>query len=192
MAAAYWGAVVRHLPGTDVVFDHFHVIKLANEKLDDLRRGLQREAGILGRKYLKGSRCLLLTGAENVPEDRKEALQEALRFNEPLSTACYLKEELRALWIQPTRALMRRHLQSWCKRAFQSGIAQLISLAKTLTAHATGILNSFKHRISTGRLEGINNKIRTLKRKAYGYRDREFFILKLFSLHESKTILTGI
>ncbi len=86
MAAAYWGAVLKHLPKVDVVFDHFHVIKLVNEKIDDLRRGLQREADILGQKYLKGTRYLLLSCAENVPEGRKEALTEALRETSPLQT----------------------------------------------------------------------------------------------------------
>jgi transposase len=192
MAAAYWGAVLKHLPGVDVVFDHFHVIKLVNDKIDDLRRALQREADILGRKYLKGKRYLLLTGVENVPEHRIEDLAEALQFNQPLSVAYYLKEDLRALWSQPTGRLMRRHLQSWCQRALASGITQMVAMAKTLLGHATGILNYSKHRISTGKLEGINNKIKTLKRKAYGYRDTAFFILKLYSLHESKAILTGV
>jgi len=154
MSAAYWWAVLKHLPKVDVVFDHFHVIKLMNEKIDDLRRALQREADTLGRTYLKGTRYLLLAGAENVPEDRREDLAEALRFNEPLSTAYYLKEDLRQLWSQPTRALMRRHLESWCKRALESGIAQLIAMAKTLRTHATGILNYCRHNISTGKLEG--------------------------------------
>jgi len=130
MAAAYWGAVVKHLPKVDVVFDHFHVIKLINQKIDDLRCALQREADILGRKYLKGTRYLLLAGAESVPDDRREDLAEALRFNKPLSIAYYLKEDLRQLWSQPTRGLMRRHLESWCKRALESGIAQLIAMAK--------------------------------------------------------------
>lgn len=192
MAAAYWGAVIKHLPKVDVVFDHFHVVKLVNEKIDDLRRALQREADVLGRKYLKGTRYLLLAGAENVPEDRREDLAEALRFNEPLSTAYYLKEDLRMLWSQPTRRIMRKHLESWCRRALASGIAQMATMAKTLRTHATGILNYYKHQISTGKLEGINNKIKTLKRKAYGFRDQAFFILKLYSLHESKSVLTGV
>jgi transposase len=192
MSAAYWSAVLKHLPKAALVFDHFHVIKLVNEKIDDLRRALQREADILGRKYLKGTRYLLLTGAENVPEDKAAALREALRFNEPLSVAYYLKEDLRALWSQPTLAQMRRHLDSWCKRALESGIQQMIAMAKTLRMHATGILNYFHHSVSTGKLEGINNKIKTLKRKAYGFRDHAFFILKLYSLHESKSILTGV
>jgi transposase len=191
MAAAYWSAVLKYLPGVDVVFDHFHIIKLANEKIDELRRALAREAGILERRYLKGTRYLLLMGEENVPEQKRAALEEALHFNEPLSIAYYLKEELRLLWSQPARPAMRKYLEGWCAQALGSGIAQLVSLAKTLRAHATGILNYFQHPISTGKLEGINNKIKTLKRKAYGYRDETFFILKLYSLHESKFRFTG-
>ncbi len=191
MSAAYWGAVLQYLPGVDVVFDHFHIIKLANEKIDELRRALAREAGILDRRYLKGTRYLLLMGKENVPDDKRAALEEALRFNEPLSMAYYMKEELRLLWSQPTLAGMKKYLEAWCAQAMESGIVQMVSLATTLRTHATGILNYFKHRISTGKLEGINNKIKTLKRKAYGYRDETFFVLKLYSLHESKFQFTG-
>lgn len=192
MAAAYRGAVPKHLPEVDVVFDHFHIVKPVNEKIDDPRRAPLREADTLGGSRLKGTRHLLLpAGAENVPEDRKEDLAEALRFNEPLPAAHYLKEDLRALWNQPARALMRRHLESRCKRAPAGGIAQMITMAKTLRARATGIPNYFKNRISTGKPEGINNKIKTLKRKAYGLRDEAFLILKPYSLHESKAVPTG-
>lgn len=191
MSAAYWGAVLEYLPGVDVVFDHFHIIKLANEKIDELRRALAREADILDRRYLKGTRYLLLMGKENVPDEKRAALEEALRFNQPLSMAYYLKEELRLLWSQPTRARMKEFLEAWCAQAMESGITQMVGLAQTLRAHATGILNYFTHRISTGKLEGINNKIKTLKRKAYGYRDQTFFVLKLYSLHESRFQLTG-
>lgn len=191
MSAAYWSAILRYLPGVDIVFDHFHVIKLANEKIDELRRALVREADIVERRFIKGTRYLLLMGEENLPPEKYTALEQALRFNEPLSIAYYLKEELRYLWSQPTRAAMRKFLENWCGQALASGIGPMISLARTLRAHATGILNYFEHRISTGKLEGLNNKIKTLKRKAYGYRDQTFFILKLYSLHESKFILTG-
>ena len=192
MSAAYWSAVLEHLPAAAIVFDHFHIIKLANEKIDALRRVLQREADTLGYATLKGTRYLLLSGSENVPEDKRDQLQEALRFNEPLSIAYYLKEELRALWSRPTRDSMRRWLERWIERALGSGIVQMQSLAKTLRTHATGILNRFDHRISSGKLEGINNKVGAMTRAAYGYRDEEFLHLKLYSLHESSFRLTGV
>lgn len=192
MSAAYWSAILENLPGAALVFDHFHVIKMANEKIDELRRSLWREADILKRNAIKGSRYLLLMGAENLPDDRREQLQQALRFNESLSVAYYLKEELRLLWSQPSFERMSRFLHNWCAQAMESGIAQMMSLAKTLRAHTTGILNYFHHPISTGKLEGINNKVACLKRAAYGYRDHEFFTLKLYSLHESSLRLSGV
>lgn len=192
MSAAYWSAILEHLPEAAIVFDHFHIIKLANEKIDDLRRALQREAEVLGYATLKGSRYLLLMGHENVPEDKRNKLAEALRFNEPLSTAYYLKEELRLLWSRWTRNSMRRFLERWIARALGSGIRQMESLAKTVRAHATGILNYFDHPISSGKLEGINNKVGAMTRAAYGYRDMEFLYLKLYSLHESSLKLSGV
>lgn len=191
MSAAYWSAVLEGLPKADIVFDHFHIVKLANEKIDELRRALQREAGILGRQYIKGTRYLLLAAEENLTESKKARLEEALRFNAPLSTAYYLKERLRALWSASGLRQMRAYLEDWVEEALASGILQMISLAKTIRAHAVGILNYALHPISTGKLEGINNKIKTLKRKAYGYRDYAFFVLKLYSLHESKYRFTG-
>jgi transposase len=192
MSAAYWSAVLEHLPDAAIVFDRFHIIKLANEKIDDLRRSLQREADTLGYQTLKGTRYLLLAGKENVPEDKQNKLEEALRFNEPLSTAYYLKEELRVLWERRTRQSMRRHLERWVQRALKSGIRQMESLGKTLRGHASGILNWFEHPISSGKLEGINNKIGAMTRAAFGYRDEEFLHLKLYSLHESTLRFSGV
>ena len=126
MSAAYWSAILENLPEAALVFDHFHVIKMANEKIDELRRALWREAGILQRNAIKGSRYLLLMGAENLPDDRREQLQEALRFNEPLSVAYYLKEELRLLWSQPSFERMTRFLHNWCAQAMESGIVQMV------------------------------------------------------------------
>ena len=106
---------------------------------------------MLGYATLKGYRYLLLTGNENLPEDKRDKLAEALRFNQPLSSAYYLKEEpfghelraegLRLLWTRRTRNSMHRFLERWIARALGSGIRQMESLAKTLRAHATGILN---------------------------------------------------
>ena len=192
MSAAYWAAVLENLPEAAIVFDRFHIIKLANEKIDDLRRALQREADALGYRTLKGTRYLLLAGKENVPEDRQNQLAEALRFNEPLSSAYYLKEELRTLWDRRTRASMTGHLERWIARALKSGIQQMQTLAKTLRGHARGILNWFDHPISSGKLEGINNKVGAMTRAAYGYRDEQFLHLKLYSLHESSFKLSGI
>jgi transposase len=193
MSKAYIKAVSEWLPKAQIVFDHFHIIKLFNEKLSDLRRELYREATKEHRAVLKGTRWLLLMNPENLDHQRDEPkrLQAALKLNAPLATAYYLKEDLRELWQQPDWRAARKYLTSWCARATASGIRILQQFAGTLKKHAKGILNYFKFRISTGPLEGTNNKIRTMQRQAYGFRDHEFFKLKIYAIHETRFELVG-
>jgi transposase len=194
MSAAYIEAVSTHLPEATIVFDHFHVIKLFNEKLSDLRRDLYREAtDQLHKDVLKGTRWLLLKSPDNLKPDRKEAerLREALRLNQPLATAYYMKEELRLLWSKPDKDEAETLLVDWINRAMVSGIRVLMKFAKTLAAHRTGILAYYDYPISTGPLEGTNNKIKTMKRQAYGFRDQEFFKLRILAIHETKYALVG-
>ena len=191
MSAAYWKAVQENLRETAVVFDKFHIVKLVNDKLDQLRRELVREAEGLTKNAIKGLRYLLLTRRAHLAGDKVATLDVALKFNQPLFTAYYLREELGLLWGQPTAAAMERFLEDWCRRAAASGIRLFQSLAKTLLGHRSGILNWMVHPINSGRMEGINNKIRVLTRRAYGYRDESFFMLKLYNLHRTRKELVG-
>ena len=194
MSAAYIHAVETHLPNAAIVFDHFHVVKLMNEKLTRLRRDLYREATEqLGKDVLKGTRWLLLKNPENLNEDKDEParLEEALAMNAPLATAYYLKEDLRQFWEQPTKAAARRFLDVWYDRAMSTGINQLVTMARTLAAHAFGLLSYYDHPISTGPLEGTNNKIKTLQKQSYGIRDQEYFKLSIYALHRMKYALVG-
>ncbi len=193
-SAAYQLAVRHHLPGAAIVFDRFHVVKLLNDKLSELRRDLQREAtDRLQKQVLKGTRWLLLKRSHRLDPARKERerLREALRLNEPLATAYYLKEELDLLWQQRDRRTAGRFLDGWLSRAGQSGIRMLQQMARTLARHRHGLLAWYDHPISTGPLEGINNKIKTLKRQAYGYRDPTFFRLRIYALHRTRYALVG-
>lgn len=191
MSAAYWAAVRENLPDAAVVFDRFHIVKLVNEKLDDLRRQMVREATGLMKQTVKGIRYLLLMRRENVGPDKLPLLEEALKTNEPLNLGYLLKEGLGLLWEQRSRPAMADFLKEWCQWALDTGIRQMQQLAKTLTLHAQGILNWWEHRISNGRMEGINNKIKTLLRQTYGLRDERYFTLKLYSLHDSRLALLG-
>ena len=191
MSGAYWAAVVETLVGIAVVFDKFHIIQLMNQRLDELRRELVREAQGAMKRVIKGTRYLLLTRAANLAADQLPKLERALKLNEPLSQAWYLKEELSLLWEQSSYARMNHFLTQWCEQAHETGVRQLQKMAKTLQVHRRGILNWWQHPINNGRMEGTNNKIKTLNRQAYGYRDEESFILKLLGLHESRYTLTG-
>jgi transposase len=194
MSPAYILAVETHLPWAVVVFDHFHVIKLLNEKLSALRRELYQQATAAGeQEVLKGTRWLLLKNPEDLDPARDELrrLEKALQLNKPLATAYYLKEELRQLWAQADKATATRFLESWIARAQASGVDVLRRFAKALRRHEDGLLAYYDYPLSTGPLEGTNNKIRALQRQAYGFRDLEFFKLKLMALHEAKYALVG-
>jgi transposase len=194
MSPAYIDAVTTHLPGVALVFDRFHVVKLYHEKLTQLRRDLHRQlTDGLQRKVLKGIRWLLLKRPENLDANRNEPerLQEALRLNEPLATAYYLKEELNEVWEQESQEEAAALLMQWILAAESTGIRVLQDFAGTLRLHAWRILAYYDYPISTGPLEGTNNKIKTMKRQAYGFRDKEFFKLKILAIHETKYALVG-
>lgn len=193
MSPAYISAVEKNLPEATIVFDHFHIIKMFNDKLAQLRRQLQAEAQQAHKKVLKGTRWLLLKNPENLNADKNEhqRLQQALELNQPLATAYYLKEELRQLWNQINKKKATAVLTNWIAQAKAAGIKILTQLASSMAEHAKGILAYYDYRISTGPLEGTNNKIKTLQRQAYGFRDHEFFKLKIYALHTSKYALVG-
>ena len=194
MSPAYIDAVTTHLPSARLVFDRFHVMKLYNDKLSELRRTLYHQLkDTLQKDVLKGVRWLLLKRPEHLDPARKEPqrLKEALRLNEPLATAYYLKEELNEIWEQEDEDSAQALLLDWILYAESTGIRMLQKFAKTLRLHAMGILAHYDHPISTGPLEGTNNKIKTMKRQAYGFRDQEFFRLKILGIHQSKYALVG-
>ncbi len=195
MGPAYISAVRANLPEATLVFDHFHIIKLFNEKLTKLRRDLQQEAESgLGKPVLKGIRWLLLKNPENLDDTRNEhqRLEEALKLNEPLAAAYYMKEELRNIWHQLDKTSAQKALDEWVKKAAASNVKMLKQFSKTLAVHRSGILAYFDFDgLSTGPLEGTNNKIKTLHKMAYGFRDIEFFKLKIMALHETNYVLVG-
>jgi len=193
MSPAYIAAVLENLRGVAMVFDHFHVIKLFNDRLSELRRRMYSHATAFGKKVLKGSRWLLLKNPENLKEEHNERqrLKEALELNQPLAIAYYMKEDLRRFWSQPDKESARAFLSDWMARASASSVPMLMKFARTLAGHRFGLLNYFDHPISTGPLEGTNNKIKTMKRQAYGFRDMEFFKLKIMAIHEARYALAG-
>jgi transposase len=193
MSPAYIRAVRDNIRGAVHVFDHFHVLKLFNDKLSAFRRQLFHQLTAHGQKLLKGTRWLLLKNPENLDPQKKERqrLERALRLNEPLALVYYMKEDLRQIWLQPSQHAARLFLEDWLARARVAGIAMLEQFADTLHQHQEGILNYYKYAISTGPLEGTNTKIQLMKRQAYGYRDHAFFKLKILGLHETKYALVG-
>ena len=159
-----------------------------------MRRALYREAtDMMHKQVLKGTRWLLLMARENLDKekDEKNRLKEALALNQSLATAYYLKEDLRQFWEQPGKRFATVFLDGWIKRAEASGIKVLQQMAKTLASHRSGLLAYYDVMITSGPMEGTNNKIKTMKRQAYGFRDNEFFKLKILAIHETTYKLVG-
>jgi transposase len=194
LGAAYLKAVEENLPEVTVVWDHFHVIKLMNEKLTQLRRQLYRQAtDDLQKKVLKGTRWLLLADPENLDPQKgqPEQLKEALQLNEALSMAYYMKESLRQLWKKKFRETARLSLIHWYHQAMASGVRILQQFAKLLLANQDKLLAWYDHPITSAKTEATNNKLKTMQRMHYGLRDKQFFKLKLFQLHVTKYALIG-
>lgn len=187
MSPAFIASVLTNAPEATLVFDHFHVVKLMNDTLDRIRRSLFRhERSIMRRRVLMGTRYLLLRNAEDILDGKyRTRLDNALAMNEPLSKAYYLKESLRRIWMQPDKCTAEKELYAWVEQARSAKVPELARMAATVMAHRTGILAWYDGHFSTAKVEGINNKIKVLKRSAYGFRDDKYFKLRLFALHDA-------
>ncbi len=174
MSAAYRAAVEARAPQAQKVFDRFHVQKLANEAVDTVRR---KEVGLLDGtpegKALKKSRWALLKNPWNLTQRQGEKLSEVARTNKRLYRAYLLKESLahglsyRQLW----RA--EQHLNDWAQWASHSKLSPFAKLSRTVRQHKEGILAYVSTGLSNGLVEGLNNKIRLITRRAFGFHSAE-------------------
>jgi len=168
MSQAYISKITERLPHSTIVFDPFHVIKLANNAVDEVRRAqVNALVGLAAAQAIKKSRWLVLTARENlsVKDVAKLALIAA---NRPLYRAYLLKEALRAVYLEPLHKVKDK-LAAWLAWASRSRLRPFVKLARTIRAHEAGILAAIEHGLSNGRLEGLNNKIRLLSHRAFGF-----------------------
>lgn len=186
LSGAFISAVREHLPDVTLVFDHFHVVKLANDALDKVRIDTYKELDSKEKSSaIKGLRWILLGNGERLKsESAAERLDQALKVNANLATSYYLKEELRRVWNQNGKEQAEVILFNWIKEARGSGIRHMTRLADTIEQHMDGLLAYYDYKISSGKVEGINNKIKTIKRQAFGFRDSDYFKLRILSMHD--------
>ena len=179
-----------HCPNARVVYDLFHVVaKFGREVVDRVRvdqaNALKHDPG--GRRVIKRSRWLLLRNRDNLTQTQGIKLDELLAVNAPLTTVYLLKNQLKELWYAPCEDEAHRRWQEWYDMAIESGIKPLITFANRLARYLHGIVASALYPLSTGVLEGINNRIKVIKRMAYGYRDPDYFFLKIKAAFPGKT-----
>ena len=182
MNTAFDLEVRQQCPNARVVYDLFHVVaKYGREVIDRVRVD---EANRLKdnrpqRKIVKRARWLLLRNPQNVPPDQQPRLNELLAANQALMTVYLMKASLKELWQQHDAKTWRLAWRSWFAMVADSGIEPLRRFADKLKPYWRGILARVRWPMHTGQLEGINNRIKVMKRMAYGYRDSTFFFLKI-------------
>jgi len=178
----YIKAFKEYCPHAKIVFDCFHVISAFSRVIDKIRSAQYRSADVETRKLMKNSRYLLLKNPENLLESERPRLQQILENNKLLAMVYILKEYLKKLWQYKYQKSAVKFLDYWHQLAIETGNKDLIKFAKMLMRHSYGIINHCQYPIHTGKLEGINNKIKVLKRTAYGFHDLEYFSLKIIQI----------
>jgi transposase len=179
----YVNSVCAHLPDaeTKIVFDRFHIMKHMVESVDTVRKREHRALTAQGQDLLTGSKYLWLYSQENLPERHQERFAALKATNLKTGRAWAIKESLRALWHYHRQGWARRFYKRWYFWATHSRLQPVIDVARMINRHQQGVLNYFTAaRITNAAAEGLNSKIQTIKKMAYGYRNREHFKTAIF------------
>lgn len=177
MWPAYIKATHEHVPlaAEKIVFDRFHIVKLLNEAVDQVRRRENKTLRGEGDDTLVGTKHLWLYNEENVPDKRAARFNRIKDSNLKTARAWAIKETLRNLWDYRSSAWARKFFAKWFGWARRSQLEPIKKVAMTLKRHLDNILTYCKHRVTNGVAEGLNSKIMSIKRKARGHRNKENF-----------------
>jgi transposase len=175
--APFHNSVNIYLKKATLVFDKFHVFKYLSDAIEQVRRNEQRIAEDEGKTLLKGCRWIMLK--KNLTRKQKRKLKEVMEENQNIAKAMLLKESFSAFYEAETAEEALEVLEEWTEQCEESELKPFKKLAKRLNRWKDGILAYFTHKITNGMSEGINNKIKVIKRRSYGFRDMDYFFLKI-------------
>jgi len=180
MWAAYAKLVTEHARNAQILFDRFHIVKHLNEAVDELRRSEMRRLVGKEKAAFKSTRWLLLKNPWNLTADQQERLSTLVRWNLPIMRAWYLKEAFQLFWEyrQPARA--QAHLEKWMSSAMRSRLEPIKRFVRMLRSYLAGVLAWTKIRQSNGALEGMNNKIKSISHRSFGFRSAQNFIAAIY------------
>ena len=174
-------AVTDKLPKAKIVFDLFHVVANFNQVIDKVRNSEYRKASKNDKAVYIGAKYLLLKNRKNVRrQSHRQQLKELLALNQVINTMMILKEKLKHIWTYRSRTWATKALDQWCDLARSLENRSVNTFVKMLQRYRYGIINHCDYPIHTGKLEGVNNKIKVIKRKAYGFHDVRYFTLKIY------------
>ena len=178
----FLNSVRRHCKNASVVFDKFHVFKYLSDAIEAVRRHEQQLCSEEQGKLIKGTRWLWLRSRSNLRRKDKQTLADIMAINRKLQKAYLLKEDFTDFYSCSAREEAEAFITGWLRRCNQSRLDPFIKLAKRIKRWLHGILAYFDHRITNGVSEGINNKIKVLKRRSYGFHDDQYFFLKILNI----------
>jgi len=180
MWAAYAKAVRAHLPNARILFDRFHVVQHLNRTVDEVRRSEMRRLSRRERTPFKRVRFLLLKNPRNLTLTEKDRLSTLVRWNAPIVRAYYLKEWFQCFWDFPHPAQAEAHLKNWMRAAKRTRLKPFKIFVRLLADHLDGLLAWTGLRLSNGALEGMNNKIKLVSHRGFGFRSAQHFITAIY------------
>lgn len=176
----YKKTVEKYAPQALICFDRFHVVQHLNAAVDEVRREMVRKLKGPERNLVKGQRFILLKNPWNLSPTQKQSLTALVRENNALSRAWYLKEDFQRFWDYIQEAAAERHLEKWLWWAGHSRLKPFTKFATLIREHRDGILAWTKLRLSNGALEGMNNKVKLVSHRSYGFRNDQRYIEAIY------------
>lgn len=183
MSGGYEKAIRDEVPDAAICFDPFHVVRLAQRAVDQVRRdewNAHERSHTPKGKWIKGTRWSLLKAPVKQSVDQLALLHEVQQANKPMFRAFLLKEELRVLYQLPDPTLAPGHLDAWLAWASRSRLDPFVKLARTIRRHREGILNAIRLGLNNGRLEGLNSRIRLISHRSFGFHSADPLIALVY------------
>jgi len=183
MWKAFEKSAKKNIPDSSILYDKFHILRHLGKALEKIRISEYKKVSEDNRKFMKGQKYTLLSKQENLNAKGKEALKKLFAINEKLSKAYILKESFGQLWSYKSEVWARKFFKNWKETAESEGLKSFVKFTKLIERHWDGIATYCKkeNKVSLGFVEGFNNKIRVIQRRAYGLKDEEYFRLKVLT-----------
>jgi len=183
MWKAFRNSAQKHAPQAAILFDKFHVIRHLNEALDKVRKSEYARLSGKDRRFIKGQKYTLLSRKRSLSTGGRKALKILLKANKRLNTAYLLKESFSQLWEYQQEGWARKFFENWRGSLKWQRLRSYEEFAEMIESHWEGIAAfiQLENKVSLGFVEGLNNKIRVLQRRAYGLRDDEYLRLKVLT-----------
>ena len=176
----YIASIKEYCPTVDIVFDKFHIIKKVNEAVDTIRKQEFTKAAEEERIQMKRKRFIILKRGKNLSDEQQEKLRDIMENNEQLYKAYLLKEQISDIFDENSYSAAMQRIERWKDNVNESEISPFKTVLKTFKRYGYGISNYFIHHLTNAGSEGFNTKINIIRRKAYGFWDLDYFMLKIF------------